>query len=98
MGNTTSNISDQFRTGAAIPLMGVNLTARTVDHASIRLSWTLPAIRLLRGPAIRFDVSYEIVGGAAFVGSSLPGNETSTIVRGLRPRTNYALKVWSILC
>ena len=93
MGNTTSNMSGYFRTGAASPLMGVNVTAQTIDHASIRLSWRLPSIRLLRGPAIRFDVSYEIVGGAVFVWKSLTGNERNATVTGLRPRTRYSFKV-----
>ena len=86
-------MSDHFRTGAASPLMGVNVTAQTIDHASIRLSWTLPSTRLLRGPAIRFDVSYEIVGGAVFVWKSLTGNIRNATVTGLRPRTRYAFKV-----
>lgn len=95
MGSTTSNMSSHFRTGAGTPLVGVNVTAHTVDHASVRLSWTLPSIRLLRGPAIRFDISYEIVGGAVFIWKSLPGNETNVTVGGLRPSTRYAFKVWS---
>ena len=93
MGNTSSNSSSSFRTGAAAPLQGVNLTASPIDHATAKLSWTLPPIALLRGPAIRFDITFEIVGGPVFVSKSLPGNETSTVIDGLKPRTRYAFKV-----
>lgn len=93
MGNTTSNNSESFRTGADVPLQGVNLTVQVIDHASVRLTWTLPSIELLRGPAIRFDISYEIVGGPVFVSKSLPGNETNTTIGSLKPRTQYAFKV-----
>lgn len=95
IGNTTSASSNAFRTGAAPPLQGVNLTASAIDHATVALQWTLPPIQLLRGPSVRFDITYELVGGPVFVFKSLSSNETGTKVGNLRPSTAYLFKVCS---
>ncbi len=93
VGNTTSNSSTAFRTSAAPPLESVSLTASAIDHSRIRLIWTLPPLRTLRGPAVRFDISYEIVNGPVFVSQSLQGNVTQTVIGNLIPSTRYAFKV-----
>ena len=93
VGNTTSNTSTSFRSAAAPPLQGVNLTSAAIDHATVRLAWTLPPVRTLRGPAVRFDVSYEIVNGPVFVHKSFQGNVTETTIGALLPSTSYAFKV-----
>ena len=93
VGNTTSISSNAFRTGAAPPLQGVNLSASAIDHATVALQWTLPPIQLLRGPPARFDITYELVGGPVFVSKSISGNETGTKVGNLRPSTTYLFKV-----
>eukprot|EP00794_Sanderia_malayensis_P020024 gene20024-21985_t len=93
VGNTTSNSSAAFRTGAAVPLESVSLTASAIGHSRVRLSWTFPSLRTRRGPIVRLDVSYEIVNGPVFVSASLAGNYTHTIIMNLVPNTRYAFKV-----
>nr|XP_047132108.1 usherin isoform X3 [Hydra vulgaris] len=93
-GNTTSNVSETFRTRADIPLLGPNVTVVVLNHVSVNLSWIDPPLTKLRGKVIRYTVYYEIVSTNLVntFGNLLPKIKF-VVINNLKPNTEYIFKV-----
>lgn len=93
-GNTTSSESLQYRSGPGYPIAGPTIKATTINHTSVRVSWSDPPVEQLKGAVKTYTVTYEIVGKAGLYNfGTFPGNLSSVDVNNLRPSTTYDFRV-----
>uniref|UniRef100_A0A671YEV8 Collagen alpha-1(XII) chain n=1 Tax=Sparus aurata TaxID=8175 RepID=A0A671YEV8_SPAAU len=87
--NLTENLCNSVKDGAPDP--PTNLITSEVTHRSFRATWTAPD-----GPVEKYRVEYMTLSGRpqqVFV----DGTETSTVLQGLNPLTEYMVKVYSVV-
>lgn len=94
-GNTTSPDSRPFRTGPAPPRAGVLLRGLSLNHTSVFLNWTIPAVKLLLGYIRSYEVRYkDIEEDVEYTyTSSLSGSARHVVVSPLRPSRNFSFEV-----
>ena len=74
--------------------MGPSTSVQVINHTSVRVSWTNPPFRQLKGAVQSYTVTYEIVGAEGlYVFGTLPSNTSSTVVGNLKPSTGYDFRV-----
>ena len=74
--------------------MGPSTSVQVINHTSVRVSWTNPPFRQLKGAVQSYTVTYEIVGAEGlYVCGTLPSNTSSTVVGNLKPSTGYDFRV-----
>ena len=81
------------RTNADVPLAGPNVTATVVNHTSIVVSWTQPALKQLRGPLIGYTFYYKVMGSKENATARSVGLATTHFLNDLQPNTDYEFTV-----
>ena len=95
-GNDTSDPSLSYRTGPAPPLQGPSGNATALNHSSVLVSWKAPEREQLRGEVQTYAVEVEETShpsGSVIRVGVYPKNQTSAIVTGLKPNTQYTFYV-----
>uniref|UniRef100_A0A671YA35 Collagen alpha-1(XII) chain n=1 Tax=Sparus aurata TaxID=8175 RepID=A0A671YA35_SPAAU len=89
--NLTENLCNSVKGTDGAPDPPTNLITSEVTHRSFRATWTAPD-----GPVEKYRVEYMTLSGRpqqVFV----DGTETSTVLQGLNPLTEYMVKVYSVV-
>ena len=95
-GTNTSDPSQGYRTGPEPPLTGPTINATALNHTSVKVTWSPPAVRLLRGSAQSYRVTYtdlSLSSRPVTVFGTVAGDVTSVTVVGLKPSTDYNFQV-----
>ena len=100
-GSNTSEPSQGFRTGPEPPLTGPTVNATALNHTSVKVMWSPPDTRLLRGKAQSYRVTYtdrSLPSKPVTVFGTVAGDVTSVIVVELKPSTDYDFQVGFSIC
>eukprot|EP00118_Oscarella_pearsei_P005184 m.23504 g.23504 ORF g.23504 m.23504 type:complete len:5054 (+) comp28492_c0_seq1:2267-17428(+) len=85
--------STPVRTNADVPLAGPTVTATVVNHTSIRVSWTPPVLKLLRGPVVGYTLYYKRKSLQVNATEMFVRLETTKLLNNLQPNTDYEFTV-----
>ncbi|XP_036927763.1 collagen alpha-1(XII) chain isoform X4 [Acanthopagrus latus] len=89
--NLTENLCNSVKGPGGAPDAPTNLITSEVTHRSFRATWTAPD-----GPVEKYRVEYMTLSGRpqqVFV----DGTETTTVLQGLNPLTEYMVSVYSVV-
>lgn len=95
-GTNTSEPSQGFRTGPEPPLAGPFVNATALNHTAVKVTWSPPATRLLRGSPQSYRVRYtdlSLPSKPVTVFGTVAGDVTNVIVVKLKPSTDYDFQV-----